>query len=458
MKASEKINKYVEENKDRFLEELFELMRIPSISSKSEHKPDMLRCAEAWKGLLLKSGMDKAEVMPTEGNPVVYAEKILSPDYSTVLVYGHYDVMPEEPVEEWKSPAFEPEVRDEIIWGRGADDDKGQTMIQAKGLEIAIALDLLKCNVKVILEGEEEIGSPSLEGFCAANKELLKSDYILVSDTSLLSMETPSITTGLRGLSYWEIEVTGPNRDLHSGLYGGAVANPINELCKLISRLVDEDGKVTVPGFYDDVVELTEEDREMMRQIPFDEQRFMNSIGIKAVQGEKGFTTLERKSARPSFDLCGIWGGYTGEGAKTVLPSKAYAKISTRLVANQDYKKIAQQLVDYVESIAPDSVTVKVTPLHGGEPCLCPTDMPAYKTAEAAFEATFGKKPLAVRSGGSIPIIATFERVLGVKSILMGFGLDTDAIHSPNENFPLVNLYTGIRTVAEFYARYGHNE
>lgn len=458
MKSNDKINKYVEDNKDRFLEELFELIRIPSVSSQSKHKPDMDRCADKWKEILLKSGMDRAEVMPTEGNSVVYAEKILDPNYSTLLVYGHYDVMPEEPVDLWKSPAFEPEVRDGKIWARGADDDKGQSMIQAKGFETALALGLVKCNVKVILEGEEEIGSPSLEKFCEDHKELLKCDYILVSDTGMISIDTPSITTGLRGLAYWEVEVTGPNRDLHSGHYGGAVANPINELCKLMAKMTDEDGKITIPEFYDDVIELTEKEREMIRQIPFDLEDYKKAIDIKEVHGEKGFHTLERNSCRPSFDLCGIWGGYTGEGAKTVLPSKAYAKVSTRLVADQDYMKISEDFVKYVNDIAPDYIKVKVTPLHGGEAYLCPIDLPIYQTAEKAYEATFGKKPLAVRSGGSIPIISTFERVLGVKSLLMGFGLDSDAIHSPNENFPLENFHIGIRTVAEFFARYGHKE
>ena len=456
MKANPEIKKYVETHQERFLEELFALIRIPSVSSQSQHKPDMERCAELWKETLLSSGMDKAEVMPTVGNPVVYAEKILDPNYSTLLIYGHYDVMPEEPVELWKSPAFEPEVRDGYIWARGADDDKGQSMTQVKGFETALKLGLVKCNVKVLLEGEEEIGSPSLEAFCEQHKELLKSDYILVSDTSMISNDCPSITTGLRGLSYWEIEVTGPNRDLHSGHYGGAVANPINELCKLIAQMVDEKGRITIPGFYDDVVELTAEEREMIRQIPFDLEKYKAAIDIDEVYGEEGYHTLERNSCRPSFDLCGIWGGYTGEGAKTVLPSKAYAKVSTRLGANQDHNKIAEDFVKYIEQITPKHVRVKVTPLHGGAAYLCPIDLPIYKTAEKAYEATFGKKPLAVRSGGSIPIIATFERVLGVKSILMGFGLDSDAIHSPNENFPLENFYRGIETVAEFYARYGH--
>lgn len=458
MKSNKEISQYVEENQGRFLEELFELIRIPSVSSQSKHRVDMDRCAEKWSEILLKSGMDKAEVMPTKGNPVVYAEKILDPKYSTLLIYGHYDVMPEEPVELWQSPAFEPEVRDGKIWARGADDDKGQSMIQVKGFETALKLGLVKCNVKVILEGEEEIGSPSLEEFCKENKKLLSCDYILVSDTGMISIDTPSITTGLRGLAYWEIEVTGPNRDLHSGHFGGAVANPINELCKLMAKMTDKEGKITIPEFYDDVVKLSKKEREMIRQIPFDIDEYKAAIDVKAVHGEKGYHTLERNSCRPSFDLCGIWGGYTGEGAKTVLPSKAYAKVSTRLVANQDYQKISKDFVKYIKKIAPKYIKVKVTPLHGGEAYLCPIDSPIYLTAEKAYEATFGKKPLAVRSGGSIPIISTFERVLGVKSLLMGFGLASDAIHSPNENFPLENFHIGIRTVAEFFARFGHEE
>lgn len=455
---TDKINAYVEEHKERFLEELFGLIRIPSVSSQSAHKPDMDRCAQHWRELLLKSGMDKAEVMPTKGNSVVYAEKILDRSYPTVLVYGHYDVMPPEPLELWKSPAFEPEVRDGILYARGADDDKGQTMCQVKGLETAIKLDLLRCNVKVMLEGEEEIGSVSLEAFCEEHKAMLKSDYILVSDTGMLSVEHPSMTVGLRGLCYWQIEVTGPSHDLHSGIYGGAVANPLNALCKMIAQMQNEQGKVTIPGFYDDVVEMTESDREMTKRIPFDEDKYKKEIGVKELSGEEGYHTIERTGSRPSFDLCGIWGGYQGEGAKTILPGKAFAKVSTRLVANQDEKKIAQAFIDYVKSIAPEGVEVKVEYLHGGTPYLCPGDLPIYKVAEDAYETTFGKRPLATRSGGSIPIIATFERVLGVKSILMGFGLGSDAIHSPNENFPLHNFYTGIRTVAEFYSRYGHKQ
>ena len=432
------VKEYIEKNKQNFLEDLFEKLRIPSISSQSEHKPAMVKMAEHWRDYLTKVvGLDKAEVFETPGNPVVYAERIIDPKAQTVLIYGHYDVMPVEPLEEWKSQPLEPEVREGKIYARGADDDKGQSTTHILGLKTAIDLGLVKANVKVILEGEEEIGSVNLEDFCKKHKEMLKSDIIMVSDTSMLSADVPSITTGLRGLAYLEIEVTGPNHDLHSGHYGGAVANPINELCKLIASVVDDKGRVTIPGFYDDVVPLTKEEREMIAQIPFDEEAYKKEIGVDALFGEEGYHTLERNSCRPSFDLCGIWGGYTGEGAKTVIPSKAYAKFSSRLVANQDNEKIAQLFIDYFKKIAPPYIKVKVTPHHGGQGFLCPMDLPAYKAAEKAVEIAFGKRPLGVRSGGSIAIIATFERVLGVKSILMGFGLSSNAIHSPNENYPL---------------------
>ena len=348
------VKSYIESNKDRFLEELFSLIRIPSISAKQENKADMVACAERWTELLVAAGADMAVVMPTTGNPVVYGEKIVDPNASTVLVYAHYDVMPAEPLELWKSDPFEAEIRDGRIWARGADDDKGQSMIQVKGFETAIKNDLLKCNVKFIFEGEEEIGSPSLEQFCRENKELLKADIILVSDTSMVGKETPSLTTGLRGLAYWEVEVTGPNRDLHSGHFGGAVANPINVLCKLIADITDADGRITIPGFYDDVEEVSQAERDMIAQIPFDEEKYKKAIDVKAVFGEKGYSTLERNSCRPSFDICGIWGGYIGEGSKTVLPSKAYAKVSTRLVANQDHAKISQMFEDYMASVAPE--------------------------------------------------------------------------------------------------------
>ena len=415
----------------------------------------MLACAKRWVELLLSSGADRAEVMPTEGNPVVYGEKFVSADVPTVLVYSHYDVMPAEPLELWKSDPFDPVIRDGRIWARGADDDKGQAMMQVKGFETAIAEGLLRCNVKFLFEGEEEIGSTSLEAFCEAHKELLKADIILVSDTSMVSKEVPSLTTGLRGLAYWEVEVTGPNRDLHSGHFGGAVANPINVLCKLMADITDADGRITIPGFYDDVEEVSEAERQMIAQVPFDEAKYKAAIGVDALFGEKGYSTLERNSCRPSFDICGIWGGYTGEGSKTVLPSKAYAKVSTRLVPHQDHAKISALFEDYLRKVAPAYVKVKVTPSHGGQGYVCPIDLPAYQAAEEAMSIAFGKRPLAVRRGGSIPIIATFEQVLGIKTILMGFGLEQNAIHSPNESCELDYFFKGIESVAEFYRIYG---
>lgn len=445
------IKDYIQANESRMLEELFSLIRIPSISSEHEHKADMLKCAERWRELLLAAGADRAEVMPSEGNPMVYAEKIVSPDAQTVLVYGHYDVMPVTPLELWKSDPFEPEVRDGHIFARGADDDKGQAFIQAKAFEYLVKNDLLTHNVKFILEGEEEIGSPSLEAFCKTHSELLKADIILVSDTSMLSADLPSLTTGLRGLSYWQVEVTGPNRDLHSGHFGGAVMNPINALCKMIAQLTDENGRITVPGFYDNVEDLSPEERAMIAQIPFDEEKYKQSIGITDVFGEAGYSTIERNSCRPAFDCCGIWGGYTGEGAKTVIPSKAYAKISTRLVPHQNSEEIGELVAAHLQRIAPKGVSVKVDYLHGGEGYVCPISHPAYRAAEKGFEQAFGKRPLPVRRGGSIPIIATFEQVLGVKTILMGFGLESNAIHSPNENFPLYMLRKGIEAVVGFH-------
>lgn len=448
------IKQYIQENEERFLNELFSLIRIPSISALPAHKDDMLACAERWRQLLLEAGADEAMVMPSEGHPLVYAEKGVSPDAPTVLVYAHYDVMPAEPLELWKSQPFEPEVRDGRIWARGADDDKGQSMIQVKAFEYLVREGLLRHNVKFIFEGEEEIGSPSLNAFLKAHKELLKADVILVSDTSMLGADLPSLTTGLRGLAYWEIKVTGPNRDLHSGHFGGAVANPINVLCDLLSKVIDADGRITVPHFYDDVEEVPAAEREMIAQIPFDEKKYMEAIGVKALKGEKGYSTLERNSCRPSFDVCGIWGGYTGEGSKTVLPSKAYAKVSSRLVPHQQHEKISQLFVDYLTQQAPDYVQVKVTPLHGGEGYVCPIDHPAYQAAEKGFEKAFGKKPLAVRRGGSIPIISDFEQILGIKTVLMGFGLESDAIHSPNENFSLDIFRKGIEAVVEFHLNY----
>lgn len=448
------IQEYIQTNKDRFLEELFSLIRIPSVSAKSENKPDMQACAERWVELLLASGVDKAEIIATEGNPVVYGEKWIDPEAQTVLVYAHYDVMPPEPLELWKSKPFEPAVRNGRIYARGADDDKGQSMIQVKGFETAVEYGYLKCNVKFLFEGEEEIGSPSLEAFCEKHKEMLKADIILVSDTSMISAETPSITTGLRGLAYWEVEVTGPNRDLHSGHFGGAVANPINVLCSMMAKMIDEDGRITIPHFYDDVEEVSKEEREMIAQIPFSEEKYKKAIEVRELAGEKGYSTLERNSCRPSFDICGIWGGYTEEGSKTVLPSKAYAKVSTRLVPHQQHEVISKLFVDYMQEIAPKSVRVKVTPMHGGEGYVCPIDIPAYKAAERGYEKAFTKKPLAVRRGGSIPIIATFEKVLGIKTVLMGFGLEQNAIHSPNESMSLDIFFKGIEAVAEFYKNF----
>lgn len=449
------IKKYIEANEQRFIDELFSLIRIPSISAKPQHKDDMLACAERWKQLLLEAGADEAMVMPSKGNPLVYAEKRINPDAPTVLIYAHYDVMPAEPLELWKSKLFDPEIRDGHIWARGADDDKGQAMIQAKAFEYMVREELLRHNVKFIFEGEEEIGSPSLNAFLKEHKELLKADVILVSDTSMLGADMPSLTTGLRGLAYWEIEVTGPNRDLHSGHFGGAVANPINTLCSIISQITDADGRITVPHFYDDVEEVPAAEREMIASIPFNEEKYMQAIGVKALKGEKGYSTLERNSCRPSFDVCGIWGGYTGEGSKTVLPSKAYAKVSCRLVPHQNHEKISKLFVDYINEIAPDYVQVKVTPMHGGEGYVCPISLPAYKAAEKGFEKAFGKKPLAVRRGGSIPIISDFEQILGIKTVLMGFGLESNAIHSPNENFPLDIFRKGIEAVVEFHKEYG---
>lgn len=454
MAHMKQINDYIAHHKERFLEELFGLIRIPSISSLSENKPDMYRAAEYWKQLVLNSGADKAEVFETEGNPVTYGEKIIDPLLPTVLVYAHMDVMPVDPIAKWVSPPFEPEIRDGRIYARGADDDKGQSMMHAKAFELMVKTGTLPCNVKFMIEGEEEIGSPNLEKFCLLHKEMLKSDIILVSDTSMIGPKIPSITTGLRGLAYWQVEVTGPSHDLHSGLFGGTVANPINVLSKLIAGLTDEKGRITVPGFYDDVLEVSAEEREMLARAPFDEEAFKAGIGVEALQGEEGFSPKERTGIRPSLDVCGIWGGYSGEGAKTVLPSKAYAKISTRLVPHQDHTKIEVLFKEYLESIAPPSVKVEVSYLHGGHGYVCPIDLPAYKAAEKAYAEVYGLLPVPVRSGGSIPIISTFEKVLGVKSVLMGFGLEADAIHSPNENFPLEQFFNGIKTIPLFYRYY----
>lgn len=449
---------YIKQNSERFESELFDLLRIPSISAQSSHKGDMVRCAEWLAASLLKAGADKAEVMPTEGNPVVYAEKIIDPKAKTVLVYGHYDVMPVDPVEEWHTDPFEPVIKDGRIWARGANDDKGQSFMHVKAFEAMVNCGELPCNVKFMLEGEEEIGSASLYKWCRDNKKMLKADVILVSDTSLIGWETPSITCGLRGLCYMEVEVTGPNKDLHSGLYGGAVANPANVLTRLVASLIDETGHITIPNFYDDVRELTPAERRAFNKAPFCLREYKKALEIGDVEGEDGYTTIERTGVRPSLDVNGIWGGYTEEGTKTVIPSKASAKISMRLVPDQDYVKIGKLFEKHFKAIAPKSVKVKVRTLHGGAPYVSPTDLPTYKAAAKALEETFGKKPLPYYSGGSIPIISGFEKILGLKSILMGFGLDRDAIHSPNESYGLDNFYRGIETITLFYKYFAQSK
>lgn len=448
------IKDIIQSRQTQFLDELFSLMRIPSVSGQQAHLQDMQDCAQRWKEILLSSGVDKAEIFQTKGHPIVYGEKIIDPKAHTVLVYGHYDVMPEDPVELWTTPPFEPRIENGLIKGRGADDDKGQSMIQVKAFQLALENNLLACNVKFLFEGEEEIGSIHLEEFCRDHKDLLKADVILVSDTSMLGADTPSITTGLRGISYWEVEVTGAARDLHSGIFGGAVPNPIQELSAIISRLIDKEGKITIPGFYDKVQEASAEERTMLAAVPHDDEAYRKSVGAPGLKGEKGYSTIERTGIRPTLDVCGIWGGYTGEGVKTVLPSKAYAKISTRLVPNQDYQEIGRLFEDYIRQLAPPEVKVQVRFKHGGNPYVCSLDLPAYKAAEAAYHKVFGKRPLAIRRGGSIPVIATFEKVLGIKSILMGFGLESNAIHSPNENFPLNLWLQSIEVVVEFYRLY----
>ncbi len=454
----EQINKFIEENKDRFIDELFGLLRIPSVSSKTEHKQDMQKATEYLKKSLLDAGADSVEIIPTGGHPVVYGEKIIDPSKPVVMVYGHYDVQPAEPFELWHSQPFEPEIREGKIWARGADDDKGQLFMHVKAFEFMVKSGTLPCNVKFMLEGEEEIGSPSLGKFCRENAEKLKSDVILVSDTSMIGRDVPSITTGLRGLSYLEVEVTGPNRDLHSGLYGGAVANPVNVLTKMIASLTDENNRITIPGFYDDVIEVSREEREEMAKAPFDEEQYKKEIDVVELSGESGYSAMERTGIRPSLDVNGIWGGYTGEGAKTILPSKAHAKISMRLVPNQQSAKIDELFVQHFKSLAPPSVKVSVRVLHGGEGYVSPVDHPAYRAASKAYEATFGKKPVPFRSGGSIPIISLFEKELDAKSILMGFGLESDAIHSPNENYPLWNFFKGIETIPLFYKYYSEGD
>ena len=452
-----KVLNTIEQNKEKWLNELKDLLRIPSVSADPKYKEDVQKAAEKVKDLLLQAGVDSAEVCLTKGHPIVYAEKQVDPSAPTVIVYGHYDVQPPDPLDLWESPPFEPVIKktpihpEGAIFARGACDDKGQTMMHIKALEMMNALGYLKCNVKFMIEGEEEVGSVHLADWIKENKHRLKGDIILISDTSILSKDTPSIDVGLRGLAYMEVEVTGPNRDLHSGVYGGAVANPINILCKMIASCHDEKNHITIPGFYDDIVELSPEERSELNKVPFDEEAYKKDLGIKALWGEEGYTTLERTSIRPTLDVNGIWGGYTGEGAKTVLPSKAYAKISMRLVPNQNSDKIAKLFKEYFEKIAPPSVQVKVTAHHGGEPVVVSTKSNGYKAAAMAMEKTFGKKPIPTREGGSIPIVALFKKELGLDSILMGFGLDTDALHSPNEHYGLFNYFKGIETIPFFY-------
>lgn len=442
---------YQEKNKDRFLDELLELLRIPSVSARSENKDDMNKCAGVVKQRLLEAGADRVEIFPTDGHPVVYAEKIIDSNKPTVLVYGHYDVQPADPLELWNSGPFDPVIKDGKIYARGACDDKGQFYMHVKALETLVRTNSLGNNIKFIIEGEEEVGSPNLAKFVVNNKELLKADVILISDSSMISLENPSIDIGVRGLSYIEVEVTGPNRDLHSGVYGGAVANPITILAKMIASCHDKKNHITIPGFYDDVIDVSEDERKLLARAPFDKAEYKKDLGINKIWGEKGYTTTERTGLRPTLEVNGIWGGYTGEGSKTVLPSKATAKISARLVPNQSSADITKKLITYFESIAPPSVTVKVKEHHGGEPYMTPIDSTAYKAAARAIKTTFGKEPVPVRGGGSIPICALFEKELGIKIVFMGFGLDSDNLHSPNEKFDIVNFYKGIETIPYFH-------
>jgi acetylornithine deacetylase/succinyl-diaminopimelate desuccinylase-like protein len=448
------IKEYITSNKDRFLSELFDWLRIPSVSADSTRKQDVRKAAEFLREKLAAAGVDKVEICETKGHPIVYAEKIINPSLPTVLVYGHYDVQPADPVNLWDSPPFEPVIKDDKIFARGSCDDKGQVYMHVKAFEAMMKHNLLPCNVKFMVEGEEEVGSDNLGTFVKEHKAKLKADIILISDTALISLEHPSITTGLRGLSYMEVEVTGPNRDLHSGVYGGAVANPVNILCSMIASLHDANGKVTIPGFYDNVAALTPAEREAMNKAPFDLKEYKKELGIDEVKGEEGYSTLERTGVRPTLDVNGIWGGYTGEGAKTVLPSKAHAKISMRLVPNQTSAEITELFTKHFLKIAPPYVKVKVMAHHGGEPAVTPTDSPAFKAASKAFEEVWGKKPIPTRDGGSIPIVALFKRELGLDTVLMGFGLDSDAIHSPNEHYGVKNFMLGVETIVAFYKHY----
>jgi acetylornithine deacetylase/succinyl-diaminopimelate desuccinylase-like protein len=444
-------NAYIEQNKERFLQELFDLLRIPSISADSAFAGDVRDCAESVATHLKNAGADNVSIEETAGHPIVYGEKIVNPHWPTVLIYGHYDVQPSAPDELWTTPAFEPNVRDGKIYARGAADDKGQFFMHVKAFETMMNTDSLCCNVKFMIEGEEEVGSGNLGPFCVNNREKLKADVILISDTSMVANDVPSIDVGLRGLSYVEVEVTGPNRDLHSGVYGGAVANPINALCTMIASMHDENRHITIPGFYADVLETSAKDRDAMSRIPFDIEEYKKDLEVNDVLGENGFSTIERTGIRPTLDVNGIWGGYTGEGSKTVLPSKAYAKISMRLVPNQSSEQITRLFKNHFESIAPPGIKVEVRPHHGGEPVLTPTDSIAYKAAAAAMKDTFGKDPIPTRGGGSIPIVALFEQELKTKVVLMGFGLDSDALHSPNEHYGIFNYFKGIETIPRFF-------
>ncbi len=454
------VQNYIAENKERFLEELLELLRIPSVSADSAYRNDVRKTAEYVALKLKKAGAENVEVVPTKGHPIVYADKIINPDLPTVLVYGHYDVQPPDPIDLWDSPPFEPVIKETplhpggAIFARGACDDKGQMYMHVKAFEAMLAANELPCNVKFMIEGEEEVGSDNLGDFCESNKERLAADVVLISDTSIIANDVPSITTGLRGLSYLEVEVVGPNKDLHSGVYGGAVGNPINILCEMIASLKDENNHITIPGFYDKVAVVDASERKQMNAAPFSEEAYKNALEIADVHGETGYTTIERASIRPTLDVNGMWGGYIGEGAKTVLPSKAFAKISMRLVPNQSSDEITELFTKHFESIAPDSVKVKVKPHHGGEAAVTPTNTPEYMAAYKAMEQTFGKAPIPERGGGSIPIVALFEKVLGVKTVLMGFGLNSDDIHSPNEHYGLFNYYKGIETIPYFYKHY----
>ena len=448
------LKSYIDNNQQRFLDELMEFLRIPSVSADSKFQQEVLKGAGFLEEALTNAGVDVVEICPTPGHPIVYAEKFVSDDAPTVLVYGHYDVQPADPYELWDSPPFEPVIKDERIFARGSCDDKGQLYMHIKALEILNQQGVPPCNLKFILEGEEEVGSSNLEAFVRENALRLKSDVILISDTAIISNDTPSITVGLRGLSYVEVEVTGPNRDLHSGVYGGAVGNPVNILCSMISDLIDDHGRITIPGFYDKVQELTLEDRKKIAEAPFNLEDYKQEIGINDIQGEEGFSTIERTGIRPTLDVNGIWGGYTGEGAKTVLPSKAHAKISMRLVPDQNDEEITRLFTDHFLSLAPESVTVKVVPHHGGMPAVTPTDSTAFRAASNAFEEAWDKVPIPTRDGGSIPIVALFTEVLGVNTVLMGFGLDSDAIHSPNESYGVFNFLKGIETIVLFHHQF----